>query len=301
MNRAIDLRQLRYFIAVAEDCSFRRAAERLHLTQPPLSRQVGELERALGVVLLARNTRSVRLTPAGEIALREFRSIVAAFDAALERVTATGSAAPRLRIGILYWYDMTGLAAFERELKGGGFVAGVDVQTVASHESIVALRRGSLDAALVAAPIDLRGLDAAMIGRVRHAAFVPAGSALARRRVLSLRELEEVTPFFRFPRGANLPLYDHFDRQYRKFGFRPRSEAPAQDALGVLARIAAGRGCTIMPEPMMRKRFPGVSARRLREEVTIDLALVFSPRFDAGLRAAVLKAARHLPAGPRGE
>src|SRR5512139_2520758 len=110
MNRTIDLRQLRYFVAVAEELNFRRAAERLHITQPPLSRQVGELERALGVQLLERNTKAVQLTPAGEVALQEFRTLLAACDAAMERVSNTKVAPKRrLRLGMVYWSDLAGL------------------------------------------------------------------------------------------------------------------------------------------------------------------------------------------------
>jgi DNA-binding transcriptional LysR family regulator len=80
IGRNIDVRQLRYFVAVAEELNFRRAAERLHITQPPLSRQIAALEAALGVPLLERDTRAVRLTPAGEAAQREFARLLQRFD-----------------------------------------------------------------------------------------------------------------------------------------------------------------------------------------------------------------------------
>ncbi len=78
-DRGIALRQLRYFVAVAEEMNFRRAAERLHITQPPLSRQIAALETALGARLLERDTKRVRLTPDGELALREFRQLLLQF------------------------------------------------------------------------------------------------------------------------------------------------------------------------------------------------------------------------------
>src|SRR5262249_58415041 len=77
MNPRFDLRHLRYFVAVADELSFRRAAERLHISQPPLSRQIRELEARLGLQLLERDTRTVKLTPAGEAALKRARKILA--------------------------------------------------------------------------------------------------------------------------------------------------------------------------------------------------------------------------------
>jgi DNA-binding transcriptional LysR family regulator len=294
MNRSVDIRQLRYFVAVAEEANFRRAAERLHITQPPLSRQVSELEHALGIPLLSRNTRRVQLTPAGEIAHREFAKLVAAFDATLERVAGQAAALPQLHLGVLYWFDLKGLPAFERALQASGLVSAVTVSTLNSHEAIKAVRRGALDAAVVAHPIETHGLNATVIGTVRLAAFVPASSPLARRRLLSLHDLNQQPPFFRFRRSVNPLLYEHFARQYESYGFRPSREAPAPEAMGVFAQIGAGRGCTCMPEAMATDRYRGVVARRLREAVFLELALVTPPRLEARLRDTLLKAARHL-------
>ncbi len=295
MNRSIDIRQLRYFLAVAEERSFRRGAERLHITQPPLSRQIAELEAALGVSLLARSTRAVELTAAGNRAVVAFADVVRRFDAALESVARVGEAKRRLRIALLYWFDLKGLPAFERAL--AEVAAGVEVTTLASHDAVTAVRRGRLDAALVAAPIEARGLHLTVIGRLRNAAFVPQASPLARRRVLSLSDLAEEPPFYRFRRGANPLLYDHFEQQYRRFGFRPAQVREAQDALGVFARIGTGRGCTLMPEPLLRQRQQGMVGRRLREEVTIDLAVVSSATMPQPQRAALERAALQLLRG----
>jgi DNA-binding transcriptional LysR family regulator len=295
MNRSIDVRQLRYFLAVAEERSFRRAADRLHITQPPLSRQVAELEAALGVRLLARSTRTVELTPAGRRAFELFAGVVRGLDTAVERIARDASRRTRLRLALLYWFDLKGLPAFERALEG--IVDGVDVTTLASHEAVSALRRGRLDAALVAAPTEARGLHCTVVGRLRNAAFLPAASPLARRRVVSLHDLERALPFYRFRRGANPPLYDHFEQQYRALGFRPAQTREAQEALGVFARIGAGRGCTLMPEPLLRQRHPGLVGRRLREAVTIDLALATAANLSAELREAVERAVPRLVRG----
>lgn len=300
MNRAVDIRQLRYFVAVAEERNFRRAAERLHITQPPLSRQIAELEAVLGVRLLERSTRAVELTTVGRKALEAFRQAVLAFDDALDGLAGSVAELPRLRVALLYWFDMKGLPAFEQSLLSAGAASGVEVTTLMSHEAIARLRRGQLDAALVAAPIDARGLHLTVVARLRHAAIVPKESPLARKRLLGLRDLESLPPFHRFRRGANPALYDHFEQQYRALGFRPVATLEAQDALGVFAQIGAGRGCTLMPEPLLKQQRPGMVGRRLRESVTIDIAVATAPSLPEPIRASVERAACQLIAGVKG-
>lgn len=300
MNRSIDLRQLRYFVAVAEELNFRRAAERLHITQPPLSRQIGELENALGTRLLERDTKSVQLTPAGHAALLEFRTLLGAFDAALERVARTRKAPKRrLRLGMVYWSDLAGLAAFEEALLATRLVTGVDVLSLASHESMAALLRGDLDAALVAGPLNMHGLPHVAIGRERQVAFVPRSHPLARRVTISLNDLRQLPAFFRFRRVENPVLYDHFQRQYAALGFRHPEEVPGLGAMGLLAQIAAGRGGTIMPRAVAARPYPGVAAVELREEIFVDLLVVVGAHVDDELRAALLALAPQLaPAHP---
>lgn len=294
MTRSIDIRQLRYFVAVAEERNFRRAAERLHITQPPLSRQVNDLEQALGARLLARDTRRVQLTPAGELALREFGRLVATFDETVSRVAAAAPAAARLRLGTLYWGTLTAMAPVEQALRRARVASGIDVQTLPGHEAIAAVRKGDLDAALVAAPADTGRLEIVVLGSLRLAACVPARSALARKRVVSLQDLNTAPPFHFFPRHMNAPLHDHFARQYAAHGFFPPAVAPAREALGVYAQIASGRGTTCMPAYPARFLYPGVVRRPLRESVTMDAALVFGARLDPSVRAALAKALRQM-------
>lgn len=300
MTRSIDIRQLRYFVTVAQERSFRRAAERLHLTQPPLSRQVRDLEDALGTRLLARDTRRVRLTAAGELALREFGSLVATFDATVARVVDAAPGTARLRLGTIYWSSLNVLAGTERALQKAGLAAGLDIQTLASHEALAALRGGDLDAALIAGPSDTGRLETTVLGTLPMAAFVPAGSPLARRRVLALRDLLAAPPFYRFQRHINPPLHDHFARQFETHGFYPRALASAREVMGVLAQIASGRGSTCMPASASRFRYPGVVRRPLVETVTMDLVLVTSPRLDAAIADLLRTSLRRLlPASVR--
>lgn len=284
---AISLRQMRYFVAVAEECHFGRAAQRLHITQPPLSRQIAELEVTLGVSLLSRESRQVRLTAAGERALDEFRALLAATEAALERLGALRDALPTLRLGLLNWFDLARLPVLEHQLRREGLVARIESELMASHEAVAAVRAGRMDAALVAAPIETVGLEAVTLARLRMVALLPAKSQLARRRSLMLADLNGEPPFYRFRRSISPLMWDHFDRQYKAHGFRPREEAQAPELMGALARIGAGHGCTLAPEPLAVRHYAGVARRALKELVTLDVALVVSPALEAPLRAAL--------------
>jgi DNA-binding transcriptional LysR family regulator len=166
----LEVRQLRYFVAVAEELHFGRAAGRLGMAQPPLSRAIRDLERQLGVALLERTTRQVRLTAAGEVLLRDARTALEAVAAAARRTRQAGSASPRLRVAlkadvdggllpqILDAYCADG-AALPPELVLGGF-----------GEQPQALRDGRADVGLLLCRPGTGKcqLRAALPGRPRH-------------------------------------------------------------------------------------------------------------------------------------
>ncbi|MGQ3054670.1 MAG: LysR family transcriptional regulator [Roseateles sp.] len=286
--RSIDIRQLRYFLVVAEELNFRRAAERLHLTQPPLSRQIAALEQALGVALLDRALPGTRLTAAGEQARREFAQVVQAFDAALARV-GTLAAAPRqsLRLGLPWWMDMSAFATLDREWRRATGLAPLEPVLEIGPELLAGLLQQTLDAALIAMPHDLQGLRHTQVARLRHVALVPAASPLARKRALRLADLQAGPVFLRFAKRANPALWTHYQRQYDALGFQPARERDAPGTSATIAQIAAGRGCTLMPQALARQRYPGVAYRRLLDEVSVDLYMVFSEALEPALVEAL--------------
>ena len=155
----LETRQLRYFVAVAEELNFGRAAERLGMAQPPLSRAIRELERQLGVSLLERTTRRVQLTPSGEVLLRDARTALDAVSAAGRRAQHAGERTPQLRLALKA--DVDGgllpriLEAYEAQDTGRpvAFVLG------RYGEQAAALRDGRADVALVLDPDGVRGVD----------------------------------------------------------------------------------------------------------------------------------------------
>jgi DNA-binding transcriptional LysR family regulator len=155
----LETRQLRYFVAVAEELNFGRAAERLGMAQPPLSRAIRELERQLGVPLLERTTRRVELTPSGEVLLRDARTALDAVTAAARRAQHAGEKAPQLRVALKADVD-------------GGLLPRI-LEAYAAHdtgqpatlvlgrygEQAAALRDGRADVGLLLDPVDAHGLD----------------------------------------------------------------------------------------------------------------------------------------------
>lgn len=287
-HRGIDIRQLRYFLVLAEELNFRRAAERLHLTQPPLSRQIAALEAALGTRLLDRDGATTRLTTAGRRAQRAFQSAVQAFDAALAEV-ANPAAGRRtgLRLGLPWWVDMSAFQALDAAWCAASGQAALEPVLEIGPKLLEGLQQRRLDAALIAMPQELAGLRHVAVARLRHVALIPSASPLARKRALRLRDLEALPAFLRFPKRQNPALWLHYQRQYEAHGFRPPVEAEAPGTTATLAQIAAGRGGTLMPAAMARQRYAGVACRRLLDEIGVEVHLVFSEGLEADVAAAL--------------
>jgi DNA-binding transcriptional LysR family regulator len=187
----LEVRQLRYFVAVAEELHFGRAAARLGMAQPPLSRAIRDLERQLGVALLVRTTRQVRLTAAGQVLLRDARTALEAVTAAARRTREAGRSSPRLRVALKADVDggllpqildayCAGDAALPPELVLGGF-----------GEQPQALRDGRADVALLLCPFDDRGLDSEPLLTEPVLAALAAADPLAARTQLCLADLAD--------------------------------------------------------------------------------------------------------------
>lgn len=285
-HRSIDIRQLRYFLVLAEELNFRRAAERLHLTQPPLSRQIAALEAALGVTLLDRASPATRLTEAGQRARTAFQAAVLAFDAALA-TAAAGGTRRQLRLGLPWWMDMSAFQALDAGWRAVAAHAPLEPVLDTGPRLLDGLHRRTLDAALIAMPHELQGLRHVPVARLRHVALVPATSPLARKRALRLRALEALPPFLRFAKRVNPALWMHYQRQYEALGFQPAAVAEAPGTTATIAQIAAGRGCTLVPAAMARQRYPGVVARRLLDDIGVEVHLVFGEALGDGLVSAL--------------
>jgi DNA-binding transcriptional LysR family regulator len=289
MAPAFDLRQLRYFVAVAECGSFRAAAERLHVSQPPLSRQVQELERALGARLLDRRATGVALTPAGREALARARGILGQAEE-LGAAFAAGRKGPggALRIGVTLAVTVASrkrlAAAWQRALPG----TALDIEAGPSRELIPALKEGRLEFALVGLPGDLTGLESREVHASRLAAALPARHPMARRRRVSLLDVSDL-PLFWIPRSHNPPYHDFCLRYFRSIGYRPETIVVEPGQLQTLERIAQGEGWTIPNGATLETKVRGVAYRELAEGGDLAIRVVAAWRAgDASGRGARL-------------
>ncbi len=182
------MRQLRYFIAVAEELHFGRAAERLGMAQPPLSRAIGRLERKVGVQLLERTTRHVALTPAGEVFLRDARSALDTIDAAVRRARHAGRPERRLRLALKADHDAGLLPRILSAYHSEDIAPVVELVHGAVGEQAPSLRDGRADVALVSGPFDDRGLDHEPLLTEPRLVALAAGDPLAARPALRLAD-----------------------------------------------------------------------------------------------------------------
>jgi DNA-binding transcriptional LysR family regulator len=185
----IELRELRYFIAVAEELNFTRAAARLGLAQPPLSAAIGKLERKLGVRLLERTSRRVTLTPAGAVLLEQGRIAVEGVGAAIERARRTGTQADRLTVAVK---PGTGTDLLKKIMQAYARDPRMpQVHLLFGHPGgpAAAVRGGTADVAILRTPFDQRGLDTELLLTEPRVAVLPAGHPLAARPELRRADL----------------------------------------------------------------------------------------------------------------
>jgi DNA-binding transcriptional LysR family regulator len=232
----VELRELRYFVTVAEELHFGRAAERLHIVQPAVSQQVRRLERELGVALFARTTRSVSLTEAGQRFLPHARAVLTAADRAVDAVTEfRDDQAAILRLGTS---DGIGdrldvlLGEFTRRAPG----AQLELVHAPTAQRLQRVRDGSLDATIVRGDWPGAGLDFTPLWTDEVLVALPAAHPLAARDIVDFAELAALPARLSSPE-RNRPLYDLVLASCREAGFEPvlgKEFTTAQDTLGTL-------------------------------------------------------------------
>lgn len=259
-----DFRQLRYFIAVAEELSFTRAAQRLHLSQPPLSQQIRALEQDLGVRLLERDKRNVMLTPPGRLFLDQARQILAMADEARTQV-AEAAAGFSGHLKLAYTVSVSFHPALPQTLLRLGQNAPnvrVWLSEMYSEPQFSAIRNGQIDVGFVRdVPThedDARVLRLDVIDREPLLLALPAGHRLADRQSLELAEVAG-DPFVVQPRELAATLYDRLVRLATNAGFHPVIRQHAQQINGLLALVAAGIGLALVPASMQVVKLAGVS------------------------------------------
>ncbi|TDB76251.1 LysR family transcriptional regulator [Micromonospora sp. KC723] len=267
------LRELRYFVAVAEELHFTRAAERLFVSQPALSKQIRALETTLGFRLFRRGTRGVRLTPAGEAFLPAARAAIAAFARGFEAARALADRrvfTVGMQTAVGRNLQRPALQRF-RELTENWTVS---MRLVGWHDPTAGLGDGSSDVAFVWLPVPGDGLRTRVLARERRWVALPSGHRLAEHTEVAFADLL-VEPFIALPHAAG-PLRDFWLAADARDGRKPviGSEATSPDE--VFEAVASGLGVALLAEGNVGLyRRPGVACRPVTGLAPAELAVAW--------------------------
>jgi DNA-binding transcriptional LysR family regulator len=262
----MELRHLRYFLAVAEELNFTRAARRLHIAQPPLTQQIKALEAELGLLLFDRSSYRIGLTAAGRAFAAEVARILGDVrNAVLIAKRAARSAAGQVRVGFTESASFNPLvtAAF-RHFRSTYPDVEVSLEERQSTELAAGLPEGRIDAAFLRPPLNAEGgLKLHLLEEEEMVVAVPSGHTLAKRKEIGLPELARET-FILYPRAVRPGLADAVVSACEKVGFTPKVEQYAPQLSSTINLVAASLGISIVPRSMHGLQPQAVSYVRLR-------------------------------------
>lgn len=280
----MELRHLRYFVAVAEELSFRRAAERLHIAPPPLSVQIRKLEQEIGTELFSRQTRGVKLTQAGQVFLVQARQTLANAKRgiALAREAANGEIG-QLSIG----YNAPGgflvfpqvVPAYQRARPN------VHLTFHALNnmsQQLEGLRREELDLGVVWLPVPTEEFDVKALIREPLVAVIPAGHELAGRQDISIKDLSRA-PMILPARELHPDAYDEIAHCFRRARGHLNVAYELESSLSMINFVAMGIGCALLPNYVRNIRQNGVVFRPLRSPKIVKTLAIIKMQGRAGI------------------
>lgn len=273
----MELRHLRYFVAVAEDMHFGHAAQRLHIVQPALSKQVAALERELGVELFTRAKQRIEFTPAGKAFFAEARDILQRADHAARTAKMTASGAiGSLDIGFIghamFSFLPPALREYRRRYPGVRFV----LQELPSAVQVQELSDGRLDAGFVRPSGHDELVSLLTVSREAYVVGLPEEHPLASGGLVDLAACADET--FVLVSQTDAPMsFDGALAVCHSYGFTPAIIEQGSTPAARFGMVSAGVGVTIVPESSMRYPWPGIAFRPLtKRDVTVDLAFAWS-------------------------
>jgi DNA-binding transcriptional LysR family regulator len=279
------VRHLRAFVAVATELHFNRAAARLHMSQPTLSQTVRQLEEALGVRLLTRTTRSVALTPSGQLFLTEARAVLERFDDALGRMERVASGqVGRVRVGYLIGAGLDDMPAILRAFGEAYPEVSLEIEEYDFRSPEAGLDTGATDVAILRPPVDLPpGSTLHVLRSEPRVACVSDLHPLAARRELAVADLLD-QPIVAAPGGGT--WRDYWLLNDHRHGDAPPVVYEAATFEAELQAVASGRGISITPATAARfYARPGLAFPVIADASWCDVAVVLPPE--------PLPAARH--------
>ncbi len=274
----MELRHLRYFVAVAEELHFSRAAERVGIAQPPFSQQIKALEEEVGVPLLLRTKRTVELTAAGRAFLVEARKVLAQSERAVNmaRRAARGEVG-QLAVGFVSSTVYGRFSSVFGLMRKRHPDVNLVLQDLTSEEQIEAMKAHELDVGLVRPPLqNAESLSLRVIGSEALMVAMPAGHRLAKQKRLKVGALAR-EPFLLVPRHLGPGFYDQVMALCARAGFTPNVVQEARTTQTIVSLIAGGMGVSIVPASMQTFQHEGIVYRAVEPEVTADFAVIWRP------------------------
>ena len=264
---SVELRQLRYFIAVAEEMHFGRAAVRLHMTQPPLSQTIQALEAALGTPLFSRSRRKVELTPAGLALVPEARRILSQALALpdLARRAASGESG-RLTLAFVSTADYSVLPPVLHDFRQRYPQVQIDLREATSDVQLEELLQGRIDAGLLIPPLPDKArteLEYAAVLSEPLILAAPVGIAgMKKQGAVDLKTLGHL-PLIIFPRRIAPAFHDAILACFRDAGLTPHISQEAIQMQTIVGLVSAGMGIALVPQSVSNLKRPGVQYREL--------------------------------------
>lgn len=275
---SLDIRLLRAFAVVAEENNISRAAQRLFISQPPLTRHIRHLEAQLGVTLFQRHSKGLILTDVGREVLEMIRPLLVLQERTLAALSQLSAHSPQpLRLGLTTAFEQGIFAAVESALSD--HTRALHITRHASPALAQQVRKGKLDAALVALPLNTEGLHLHPLPYQEPLiAALPVSWPEAARPALTLRALNH-RPLFWFKRERNPDFFDYTRRIFDRAGYTPAYvEEPAEHDV-LLARIARGEGMILLPASFSAIQRQGVVFCPVAEgdSMPLSLGVVYAP------------------------
>ena len=262
----MELRHLRYFVAVAEELHFRHAAEIVHVAQPALSQQIRQLEEEIGVKLFERSRHKVRLTPAGKAFYENAQSILKQADQAVAKARKVESGdVGTIRIGFVSTAAIRVLPVAMKKLQKQAPSAEVELNELAAGEQIDGLYREQLDIGFVHAQLSQDVLKTKVVARDRLIVAVPGSCKLAGFRRVDLKDLASWPAIM--PAGhSSAGFYEQVRMAYQRAGVRPERVHNTRLLQTGLLLVAAGVGVSLVPESFQSIHVKGVVYKKLQVE-----------------------------------
>ena len=284
----MELRHLRYFIAVANELHFGRAAEKLHIAQPPLSHQIRQLETELGFELFTRTKRSVVLTPAGQVFLIEVNQIFQQLTQAIEigRKTSRGELG-QLSIGFVGSATYNILPVMLQQFRDRYPEVQIELHELTTDRQLTWLRAGKIDVGLIRPPISEPDITSEIVFEEALIVALPANHPLAHADSIDLRLLAK-EPFILFPRQLAPGLYDPIITLCQGAGFSPMVVQECIQMQTTISLVSANMGVAIVPESIQQVQRAGVVYKPIQNPTPIQLGQDYQNSTNQLLRLATI-------------